>query len=158
MAKKITPWSVVVSCLIMALVGVVSLIAGLSSMTLVAPSFTTLPPQETINDPTGILSYMPLPGMLAGLSLALVILGVVFLVFAYLLWQRNEIAWYGSVGLIGISLILNVIAVIFYGASFTTPIIIAIILSAVTLLALYHKCTIRTVNPDIKYNGWSLGG
>lgn len=154
--KKSQPWGIVLMCLLLAVAGLVMVVAGGASMTAVKPATTGTPTPETITDPTGLMAYMPVPNMLAGISLALVVVGVLFFAFAYLMWQHNELGWYGTLVFVGISLFLDVVQILFYGLAVATPMLVALAISVVIILTLFHKSTIKAINPDIKYNGWKL--
>lgn len=156
MAKKKTqPWGVVLTCLLLVLSGLVLVVAGGTTMTAVKTTATGGAVTETITDPTGLMTYMPVSNMLTGISWLLIIVGLMFFAFAYLLWQHNELGWYGTLVFVGISLVLDVVQVAFYGLAVATPFLIGIAISIIILAVLFHKGVIRAVNPDIKYNGWS---
>lgn len=155
--KKMQPWGITLSCILLAVAGLVTLVAGGASIQTASTSAVgTGTATTTITDPTGLMSYMPVPGMLTGISVALVVVGLVFFAFAYLLWQRNEIAWYGATALIGISIGLTIVQALFFGLAWTTPMLVSIGLGAVIILGLTHKDTIKVVNPDINWNGWAI--
>jgi hypothetical protein len=151
--KKSQPWGIVLTTLLLAIAGLVMVVAGGASYNAVPASSTT---PATITDPTGLLAYMPVPSVLAGISIALIIVGLLFFAFAYLMWQHNELGWYGTATFVGIGLFLNVVWALFFGLAVATPMLVGIVLCAVILLALFHKSTIKAINPDIDYNGWKL--
>lgn len=154
--KKSQPWGIVLTTLLLAIAGLVMVVAGGTSMTTVQTTATgTVPATETITDPTMLLSYMPVPSVLASMSIPLIIMGLLFFAFAYLIWQHNEIGWYGTAIFTTISLFLNVVWALFYGAVVASPMLIGLVLCTIILLALFHKSTIKAINPDIDYNGWS---
>ena len=160
--KKSQPWAIVLTTLLLVVAGIVMVVAGAdnynktSSTTGQVATAIGLKLTPINTDPTGMLQYMPVPSVLVGISIALIVVGILFLAFAYLIWQHNELGWYGTATFVGISLFLEVVWVLFFGLAVATPMLVGIALCAVILLALFHKSTIKAINPDIDYNGWKL--
>ena len=155
MAKKKQPMSIVVSCLVLVIAGLVMLVVGGTNMTAVsttATGGTTTP----ITDPTGLMAYMPVAPMFTAMSAVILVLGLVFLLLSYLLWVHNELAWYGTTVFVGLSFVISLVQYFMNPALGTVQFFVSLVLAIVVILLMFHKSTIRAINPDIKYNGWAI--
>lgn len=152
MDKK--PLGITVTCLVFAITALVTLYSGFTLQTTPTATGASLQANgEPIQDYLLLNSEQLAIGSLGGMGL--IVLGLLFLAMTYFLWKKNELAWYFSVGLLGIGIIVDVIMTVFYGVTITNVGFVAIGLSILVLLALFHEDTISAVKPEIDFKGWS---
>ena len=143
------PAGIVINCLALTISGVLSFFGALALMlmgTTASASISTL---------TGI-GVTNIAGYLTMGATILIVMAVVSFALAYLLWKRNDIAWWATIFLLGIGVVADVVAIVFFGYAIAPMTFIAIGINVFLILALLHKDVIATVRPDIKYVGWDL--
>ena len=154
MANK-KPWGITVTCMVFAVMAVVTLYTGMTMDTAEAPA-------EGVEEASvDIMSYLPMndvvEGAMSGTSIGLIALGAVLAILTWFLWKEHDVAWYFAVGLLGIGVVVDVAMIMFYGAELTNIGIFTLGLSVFLVLALFHKDTMSAVKPEmIDYAGWDL--
>jgi len=146
---------ITVACLVFVLTAIVALYSGLTMSNTAGVESTGLMAGE---EP--VLNYLLLNAdtfNFGGNQLVLVSMGLIFLAVAYFLWKENDLAWFFAVGLLTVSIVVDVVMIAFYGVVMTSVGMIALAVAFITLLALFHKDTISAVKPEmIDYPGWDL--
>jgi len=152
MDKK--PLGVTVACLVFAITALVTLYTGFTMQTtLSATGAGLMAGGEPIQDYLLLNSEQFALGSLGGMGM--IIMGILFLAVTWFLWNKNALAWYFAVGLLGVGIIIDIVMMLFYGVQITNVGFVAIGLSVLVLLALFHEDTISAVKPEIDYKGWN---
>lgn len=153
MAEK-KAWGIVVTALVL----------GATALVMLYSSYMvqTAPEGETEIAGIDMMAYTPTTSLvenaMAGTAIGLFAFGVILAILTYFVWKENDIAWYFTVGILGIGIIADILLIAFFGEAVTAVGVFAIGLSLFVILALFHKDTISAIKPDIDYKGWDLKG
>lgn len=143
------PVGIIINCLVLAIGGVLSFFGALALIlmgTTASASISTL----TGIGVTNIAGYLTFGGMF------LIVMAVVAFALCYGLWKRNDLAWWAILFLLGGAVVVDVVAIAFFGYTIVPMTAIAIGINLALIVALIHKDVIAAIRPDIKYTGWDL--
>jgi len=144
------PWGISLNLIFLAIAGVVS-VFGAIALVLAGTAATTAVAYLTGFGITNIVAYTTMGGV------ALIIMAVVAGLIFYGLWKHNDVAWWACIFLLAIGIVVDIIAVIFYGYTYAPIAVAAVAVNLVLIFALLHRDTIAAIHPDIDYRGWYIG-
>lgn len=143
------PWGITLNCLILAISGVLSLFGAAALMIAGVTSTATISALTGVGV-TNIAGYITMGGIF------LIAMAVVAFVVCYGLWIRNDVAWWICLILLGIGIVSDIVAIVFFGYTVAAMTFIAIGVNVLLILGLLHRETISAIKPDIDYRGWVL--
>ena len=144
------PWGITLNLIFLAIAGVVSLF-GAIALVVAGTAASTAVAYLTGFGVTNIIAYTTMGGV------ALMIMAVVAALLFYGLWKHNDAAWWACLFLLGIGIVVDILAVIFYGYLYVPIAVAAVAVNLILIFALLHRDTIAAIRPDIEYRGWVLG-
>ena len=144
------PWGITLNLIFLAIAGVVSLFGALA-LVLAGTAASAAVAYLTGFGVTNIVAYTTIGGA------ALIVMAVVAALLFYGLWQHNDVAWWACLFLLAIGIVVDILAVIFYGYTYLPIAVAAVAVNLVLIFALLHRDTIAAIRPDIEYRGWVLG-
>lgn len=163
MAQK--PWGITLACLVMVVAGISVIYGGIQMGQEVAgPTMMSASPMDagTEDVEAGIADYvlpMSIGLAVAGSAIAMIILGAILFLFSYLIWTENELGWYAAVAFAGLGIVADLAFIALAGATLTSVSIIAIALSLLVLIGLFHRKTLERIKPEhVEYKGWDMAG
>lgn len=143
------PWGITLNCFVLAISGVLAFFAALALLiagTIATTSIAIL----TGVGVTNIAGYITMGGAF------LIILSVVSFALCYLLWKRNDVAWWITLILLVLGICADVSAILLFGYTIAAMTFIAIGVNILLILGLLHRETISACKPDIAWPGWIL--
>lgn len=143
------PWGIALNCLVLAISGVLSLFGALALMIAGATATTSISALTGVGV-TNIAGYITMGGIF------LIAMAIVAFALCYGLWNRNDVAWWICLILLGIGIVSDIVAIVFFGYTIAAMTFIAIGVNLLLIIGLLHRETISAVKPDIDYRGWFL--
>ena len=130
--KKKQPWGITLNCIVLALGAVIATLGAIAI--------------AILGGTIAWVAVIPIAGLIAALSIFLLLFAIISGVLCIYLWKHNMYAWW-------IVLILSALGLL--SAIFTLPAgLLSCLMSVVLVLGLLHKDTIKAIKPGIKYKGW----
>ncbi len=163
------PWGITLACAFLAIIAVLSIYGG---ATLGQEGAMQVLPQDTEDvelaegedveaEGSPATEYV-LPQSLQPIfnawgAMSAIVIGALFAIVAYMLWNKNELAWYASFGLVALAVVADIVLILIGKAMVTAIGIVALGVFVVMLLALTHKDTISEIRPEhFDYPGWEF--
>lgn len=143
------PWGLTLNCFVLAISGVLAFFGALAL--LVAGNVAT----TSIAVLTGV-GVANIAGYITMGGVTLIVLGAASFALCYLLWKRNEIAWWITLALLIIGICADVVGAIFFGYAIAAWTFIAIAANLILIMGLLHRETISACKPDIAWPGWYI--
>lgn len=131
------PWGITLNCILLAIGGIL-LIGG----ALVVGFLATF--GAYFEELVGFM------GLLAGGAVVMALLGVLYLVLAWTLWNRNVYAWWITLVLLVLSFASGIFALV-------TPMAwMSFAITILLLAGLLHKDTMDVIETGLEWKGWEL--
>ena len=163
---KNRPWGITLACLVLALSCITLLYGGISEMSGAEVQVfdadgldVAEEGAEEVETPVGNYFILNSVGAITAVPFGMILLGAILGVFAYLIWQQNEIGWYASVALLVVGIVVDLVIVAMNGVQLGTAGIVAMGVSLLILIGLLHRKTIEAISPSmVNFKGWDLKG